>query len=80
MPQLTTAHHCSVWRSALDTERKGKNFLHMSLLPSEPSDTGSTADLRFILSSSLGDILTLWIYSHVVFMSKNSMVLKMWCV
>lgn len=48
----------------------------MLLLPSQPSDTASAADSRFILSSSLGDILTLWIYSRVVFMSKSNMVLK----
>lgn len=51
----------------------------MSLLSPRSSDTGNTTDLRFILSSSLGDTLTLWIYSHVVFMSKSNMVLKMWC-
>lgn len=63
----------------LDTIKKWKILLKMSLLSPKSSDTGNTTDLRLILHSSLGDTLTLWIYRHVAFMSKSNMVLKMWC-
>lgn len=51
----------------------------MSLLSPKSSDAENTTDSRFILISSPEDILSLWIYSHVVFMNKSNMVLKMWC-